>query len=261
MGKVRDKPLRIVLPVMFLALSLGLARLGELQHQGFVRAAGRGGEGLQSDYAAAANIDHAINAPALTPAWIMFAFSADREGFLYRVFDKLGWWYRVFLLALWFVIGYRLDRWRSAEINTRPEPAAWGKSVTRFLVALYGAALCLYTFKDMYNRHLYYATYEFYLTYFTVPVYAWGAVLIFAGLFAFPPHRLRMWRFFLGALAASVGIFECVTGVVIYSRVSQMSHVGLYISPIMTIVIFGVSLFVGGVYLFTHRITARATGP
>lgn len=248
MRKPGEIPFRIALPAAFLILSLALRALGEAQNLK-VRNAGPHYE-APPDVAAARWVDHLINAPAWVPARKMWSVSTRRTTFWSPFLGKFDWWYRLFLVLLWFLIGYRLDRLRRPANISQAEQASWPKFALRLLLALYGVVLLLNAPRTLYVGYFVWANY---VSFRTIPVYAWGVVFIFAGLYPVSPARKRAWRLFLGGLVAAVGAFECCfEGYVLYCA-RHLKHLDLLISPIITIVVFCVSLPIAGILLLARK--------
>src|SRR5512141_2800117 len=97
----------ILLPLLFLALSVLLAKVGETRRDNIIRSVvARHGflfEPLPDNVALERFIDYAINAPAWAAAWNMphiFPIS-ESETHLGIMRYEAHWWYFLFVLMMW----------------------------------------------------------------------------------------------------------------------------------------------------------------
>jgi hypothetical protein len=213
----------ISLPVVFLILSVVLAMIGEAQRSRIAEGAGSRPAHAVADYFATARfIDYAINAPAWAAASNMpHIFHVEDSGWG-LLLHKADGWYFFFVVVMWFFIGYRLDAWYDANRIGQSLPPASQKLPLRTLCTVYGIFIC-------YSALRWYAPWSV-NTPFGVEASAWGAGLIFAGLYPFSPARSRTWGVFFGILGALVGGLDSWFGVEILlmeHRLARVSSAGV----------------------------------
>lgn len=240
---------RILLPIVALVLSIAMGKLGEAQLNGELLNMRGGLEPFPSDFAVATFVDYSDNAPAWVAA-LNLALSPPPAGTPWstsRLFpvEKSDWWYRFFLVVMWFLIGYQLDRRPKANPATPLAAIRWRKRLFAVLAVLYGAFLCFMAVFGLARLE----------TWFQVPVLAWGIGLIFAGVCPVSAARGRVWRVFFGTLFALVGVFECWAGVYIriFTLPTTREMIRAWASSEITIIIWGAALATLGFYLLLRR--------
>ena len=91
-----------------------------------------------------------------------------------------------------------------------------------------------------------------YAIWFLVAVGAWGASLIFIGLYPLSPTRGRTWGLFFGTLGVLLGAFESYWGIYAYSYLCSLGPRCHIPGPIVMFS-WGATLLLGGLYLLLRK--------
>jgi hypothetical protein len=243
---------RLLLPPIFLGLSITLMALGQAQIKWVVdavssRSARHLSFGNIDILARASFVDSALNAPAWAAAQNM-PYVLRVEGWLSgdsSLRFQADLWYLLFVVLMWFLIGYRLDRWREEELTG--QTSSFGHLRVRVFLVICGAFVCWSAVK--YNS----AGWD-YEKWFLAAVLAWGVGLIFAGLCPFSPTWRWVWRVFYGALGLLVGAGSFWFGILLFQAESltEVDH-----SAGVAVLAWGTLLILAALYLllgpFLHR--------
>jgi len=244
MGLAHRIRFRAMLPIMFFALSIIMSRLGDAQLTRNLRAV----HGARNDSAVATFVDYANNAPAWAAAVVVPPALIGDPLYGDAVYDFQRW-YRAFLLVMWFLIGFQLDRWHSPVRIAPSGSSRWGKRIFAALLVFWGVCVC----------YAGVATARFYDLWFCVPVQAWGVGLIFVGLCPVSAAGGRARRIFFGTLLALLGVFECWAGASIYETLWVPAIRQAWLSSEITIFAWGAVLFIVGLYLLLRRAKVDST--
>lgn len=242
------------LPLIFLGLSIGMEVLGRAEMKWIEEANSastrRHGGPIINDFMIRVRfVDRALNAPA---------FVASRN--MPYVLRVEGWesgndalrfeadlWYLLFVPLMWFLIGYRLERWRDEERKGGSGLPLWRNRVVRLLWFVYGVFVCW----DAAQYNGYQPGFE---RWFQVAVFGWGIGLISAGLCPFSPSWRWVWRAFYGVLGLLGGTVVCWYGIYLLgveSRIKLNHSGGISVSAL------GVFLSLAGIYLLLGPIVHR----
>jgi hypothetical protein len=249
---------RVLLPVLFLALSVALGRLGDAERNRIVECVGKGAvHGIPDWTARARYLDYALNAPAWAAAWNMPAIPLKQRTY----WEDIAWIvercsYPFFVVLMWLVIGFGVDRWRETRQMHEPERPAWRDNVRIACAVCGGFILCSAIqaagFQDLFGG---------YEIWFLAGVFAWAIGLIFAAVHPYSPARSRIWRLFFGILGTLVGGLSCWFALILYSfwlPIPVLSSSPVAVSSPVAIFVWGSLLISGGVHLLVPK---RARNP
>lgn len=238
---------RLWLPLIFLVLSIGMEVLAMAEMSWIEQSSSAStrrpyrGEGHDDFIVRVRFVDRALNAPAFAAARKM-PYVLRVEGWLsgedsLRFEDDLG--YLLFVTFMWFLIGYRLDRWREEKRTGEPGSTFLRRRVVRLLWVVYGVFVCW----NVVNYNTYAVSFE---TWFAASAFGWGVGLIFAGLCPFSPSWRWVWRSFYGILGLLVGGISCWHGVFLFrgERLINLNH-----SAGISVLVWGTFLIAAGLHL------------
>lgn len=246
-------PFRLALPIIFLVISVAMASLGEAQLNRILRNA-HPTEPLPNWFAVAKFVDYADNAPAWVAAMNMpnlplgerLVSNPDvplpQDWYWRKYLYELDWWYGLFLVVMWFLIGAVLDVRRDEKRFARFQTHRWRNRLLLLLCVPYGALMSLWA--------LYPIDYEGFLR---IAVFAWGIALMFVGVCPVSVAGGRAWRFCFGTLFAMVGVFEFWFGSYLCLVAWPTHLLRPWLPSICTILIWGAVLAAIGFYLVLRR--------
>ncbi len=189
MSTTRRSDLRVLLPLLNVILAGILLYFGHLQMLHQIRLRQRLGgmyEPIPEAYERARFLSYAINAPAwaarirmspevLDPETILSGKA--RGGLWSAIPEGNDWWYLLFVGLIWYFLGSRMERWRSAKMrgSTRHAPR-WPDRLLRLTCIAYGlfvlqTALKVYGLRGRFEL------------WFLISVFVWGAGITAVGFF------------------------------------------------------------------------------
>ena len=237
---------RILLPILMLALSVSMFRLGEAQMTKLVQEEishsryGVAEHPLPACYALGRYMDYGRNAPAWLlsfemPSLLPASLDSSCCGFIRGEKD---WEYFLLVAAMWCGIGAWLDKHRIVAQGGKPEGPKWVSFTLRGVCGLYGAAL-------WYEAVVLYP--EPGLCWLPHSMALWGTSLIFVSLYPYSSDRRRAWHLVFGTLIAVWGLLDLYLAVRLWRYRDAFS--------IWSVAMFcgwGVALLVVSLYLFTR---------
>ncbi len=270
--------LRLVLPAVFVGLSVTLWTTGELQAwkageriETFLyledlqlrkqlpnsaallrlQDSTRGGGTLTNLYQLATSweLDRAINGSAFIASLsIPFSQIGDLPAAL-GIPNMDFWCYWALIAGIWFFFGYELDKRQDQKRNANGRPRIWNRRLLSAILITYGLFLC-------YRAQEYLSPSYVFGILFPVSLLGWGVGLMFAGVCPYSHSRRRLWRLFYGSLALLVGTAEWYCGYHFILRSLSSSDVAFEfvrsarITMLILFFVWGAFLILGGLYLF-----------
>lgn len=174
---------RLVWPVLSVILAVILLRVGDMQIEKVLdgRRPDRGGEPVPDSYARAKYFDYALNAPA-------WATLGEERGMLWH---RSTLWsgnlrYFVAVVGMWYLLGLQLDNKLDAKKTDGAPQRTWRRRIVAIMCALYGLFLCRLMLPEFVplRGYGYWLPLRKYELWFIATVLAWGAGLMFAGLYS-----------------------------------------------------------------------------
>lgn len=175
---------KVVLPIVQLALALGLFAIGQAEDDRIRWAAydpitntSKNSEGVRDIFKRARYADYAINAPAWfaqenTP-WVL---NIGGRAMLFGILDsESDWYYMLYVVLMWFGIGVVLDRLFRSHAATDFLKKSWGTQLISLALVGYGL-LMIWTHPRL-------GPLRQYENWFIASIFVWGFGLIFAGIY------------------------------------------------------------------------------
>ena len=234
---------RILLPILFLVLSIALGKAGDWQMSRLVQLNinkyGFMEHSLPQDYAIARYIDYGLNSPAwLLSQKLPSILPQDASvACCWFIRGEADWEYFSLVVLTWFLIGLRMDKRRNNQ-ETIKSAGIWLSWGLRGLCGFYGLFLCYSAIE------LYLAPAWNYPRWVVVPVGLWGTALILGGVYPFSSARMNTWSRILGVLIAIAGLFYCEAAVQLFRFRSSFG-----VSTVVLLSVWGIAAITAGTYL------------